>query len=135
MDFTQEMLAMFQEGKSIDDIAKMITKSLNDANAQYQEEQRKIDAAKAERVSLVRDIIASLVELMALYGIDDATLDEMENTDAEEVVDILDEEIPKLQDLFATLEDLGLKMAPKEEKPKKNNSDKSIEDFLNKFVR
>lgn len=134
MDFTQEMLAMFQEGKSIDDIAKMITKSLNDANAQYQEEQKKKDAARAERVSLVEDIITSLVELMALYGIDDATLDEIENTDAEEVVNILDEEIPKLQDLFTALEDLGMKVAPKEEKVKKS-PDKSIEDFLNKFVR
>lgn len=134
MDFTQEMLAMFQEGKSIDDIAKMITKSLNDANAQYQEEQKKKDAARAERVSLVEDIITSLVELMALYGIDDATLDEIENTDAEEVVNILDEEIPKLQDLFTTLEDLGMKIAPKEEKVEKS-PDKTIEDFLNKFVR
>lgn len=138
MDFTKEILNMFQQGDSIEDIAQLITKSLNDANAAYQEEQRKIDAIRTSKINRVKNILSEICGLMTLYDMDAATIEALRDADVEGIVDSLDEEIPKLQELFAALEQIGCTSFPiKEEKNVKENKNKvdSIEEFLNKYVR
>lgn len=153
MDFTSELLAQLQAGKSVDDLAAELTKAINEAHAQNErikaaeaEAKRKAEfeakrkaaeaeAARNDKIAAMDKLIDAIVDLLAAYEVDGAILDTIEDTDPAQIVDAIDEAMPTIQEyveLVSAVEDLREKHTPA---PKQGPIGDPIEDFLNKFVR
>ena len=155
MDYTKEFLARLQNGESVEDIAAELTKSINTANEKYEAEQEAKRKAEQEALNksaehtnkcdAVEDFLAGLFSVLDAWGINDPSIiAEVENTDVEEFVEVLDQSIPIITNYVELNKRLRNLVPPEvkqtENKPiteaaKKMAETDPIESFLNSFVR
>ena len=143
MDYTNEILERLQKGETIEDIAAKLTEDLNTANERYKaaaEAKAKQDDLFAQKTAAVEAVLLALEDLLAIYEVDGEILNTIEETDPEEIVEVIDESIPfltkyielnqeleALKDKSQKVDSVNLKAAVRAADP--------IEDFLNQMVR
>ena len=131
-----EILAQLREGNTIDDIAKDMTTTLNEAKRQYEKEQAEAKAKKeAEFAAAMKRAdaaqICTLVEKFTAKYYSD--IPQHDHISAEDFITICD----SIAEMFKSFQKIEEKVSPVVEK-EKNCGDEfndAIEDFLNKFVR
>ena len=135
-----EILARLQNGDSMDEIAKEMTDTLNEANAQYQEETIKANAEKleAERVEAAKSaaidtVIGGLVDYCVASGMEDLAQELQSENEAsrKSLMEGIDSILAMLK-LIGKLENLEFgPVATKREQVKKSvNADEAIRNFL-----
>ena len=143
-----EMLTRLQRGESVDALASELTRAINEANNRYlaeQEAKRKAEAeakmkaaaaeaARNDKVKAIDDLLAAIEEIIVAWEIDSDLLDEVQEINAEELVDELDRAIPALQE-YARLVETLQNVREKQPAPAKDPTGDPIEKFLNQFVR
>ena len=155
MDFTSELLARLQKGESVDSLAAELTKAINDAHTENerikaeQEAKRKAELeAKRQAEQLAQDkydaiesLLCAIEKVIVAWDLGDDILDAIDEIDADELVQELDEAIPAAKAYVEMIEKIGaLRETPAGDRPMKAAPDlpavgDPIEDFLNKFVR
>lgn len=152
MDFTSELLARLQEGENVDSLAAELTKAINDAHTEYErikaeeaakakaeaEAKRQAEMKAQDKYDAVDDLLCAIEKIVIAWDLGDDIRDFIQEIDADELVQELDEAIPAAKayaELMSTLRkaptgDRSMKAAP--DLPAVGDP---IEDFLNKFIR
>ena len=135
-NYIDNILAQLRGGQKIEEIASALTQSINEANKQYEaelaakreEEQKHALQAKVRENKIARAeaAVAAINTLLSCYDIDIN-----EPISGEELVEILDELVPTIQEYEKLMGKLnGLHSSAPEPAPTS-----ALEDFLNKYVR
>ena len=100
MDFTSELVARLQGGENVEDLAKELTKAINDASAEHArlqeqkrkeaEAQRKADEKAQDKLAAMEAILDGVYGLLRAYDADEELLDELKGLEAEHLVQELD---------------------------------------------
>ena len=132
MNYTNDILARLQKGEKIEDIATQLTKELNEANNAYNAERKEAEAKKKkddERLAAANEAIKAFNKVIKYSMTDDQYKEfseAMESFPPQDLLDLIDEEIPALLHIFNFQEKVKA-LPTKMEDP--------IEKFLNLFVR
>lgn len=130
MDFTSELLARLQGGENVEDLAKELTKAINDASAEHtrlQEQKRKADEKAQDKLAAMEAILDGVYGLLRAYDADEELLDAIEDLEAEHLV----QELDKVWDAAVAYADLMETMYKSRSAPApKERPADPIEDFL-----
>lgn len=137
MDFTSELLARLQGGENVEDLAKELTKAINDASAEHArlqeqkrkeaEAQRKADEKAQDKLAAMEAILDGVYGLLHAYDADEELLDAIEDLEAEHLV----QELDKVWDAAVAYADLMETMYKSKSAPApKERPVDPIEDFL-----
>ena len=151
MDFTSELLARLQKGESVDSLAAELTKAINDAHAENErikaeqkaqaEAKRQAEMKAQDKYDAIESLLCAIEKVIVAWDLGDDILDIVDELDADELVQELDEAIPAAKAYAELMEKLGALREPRSavnaELPQSKLTAKNdpIEDFLNKFVR
>ncbi len=155
MDITNEILARLQNGEKVEDIANELTNSINAANASYEKAKKEAAEAAAreaaqeslrnDKIFAIDTLLAALADAAALWEFDNELIEALEEVDAEEIVDVIDQSIPFIQKYIELQSDLqnAVRAAQPNVAENKNEVPKEVkaqpidplENFLNTFVR
>lgn len=141
------IMSHLNEGQEMDEIVKAVTAEINSAKKDYDEIQKQNDKVRKYRIELVREIAASLYDLLNTFDLkfDEEVLEPLTNMsdeDAEECVDLIEKEVRtflgfknSLDDLLSALkmdnnnDTLRVEKDKKEKEPVKRDSGSVIADF------
>lgn len=155
MDITNEILARLQNGEKVEDIANELTNSINAANTTYEKAKKEAAEAAAreaaqeslrnDKIFAIDTLLAALADAAALWEFDNELIEALEEADAEEIVDAIDQSIPFIQKYIELQSDLqnAVRAAQPNVAENKNEVPKEVkaqpidplENFLNTFVR
>ena len=128
---TEDIKTLLQEGKTMDDIANMLTQALNDAQAQIKAEQ-----AKADRLQKEKEMDAILADFAAwFHKYYDAKGITVEKLTGAQIIDLIDAGMDYLTATKDLLDWMNAEKAPCEKatvqkKAVKKNPDDVIAEFL-----
>lgn len=137
MDFTSELVARLQGGENVEDLAKELTKAINDASAEHArlqeqkrkeaEAQRKADEKAQDKLAAMETILNGVYGLFRAYDADEELLGEIEGLEAEHLVQKLD----KIWDAAVAYADMMEAMYKNKPAPApKERPDDPLDEFL-----
>ena len=139
MDFTNELLAELQGGKSVEDLAKELTKAINTASQENErikaeeEARRKADMKAQDKHNAVLAVLDAVIDMCLAWDICPEVVKELREMDEDEV----DEIVQEIEVLIPTLKLYGEIISQvREARPEPDTApaEDPIESFLDKFV-
>ena len=144
MDFTNELLAELRGGKSVEDLAKELTKAINTASQENErikaeEEAKRKKAQETERIAedktnAVLSMLDAVIDICVAWEICPDLVKELREMDEDEVDEIV-QETDKLIPTFKLYGEIISQL--REPRPESDTAPAAdpIESFLDKFVR
>ena len=138
-ELQNEIIGRLQKGESIENIAQEFSDIINQANVQYEIDQKAKEekkAVKQKKITALKNFAEATAEVCRVWGFQkeaDVIIKEITTQDIEEMVDEVDETLPLVSQYLSMFKPLmEFKIKPKE---KEDTADKAIDNFLNMFVR
>ena len=138
-ELQNEIIGRLQKGESIENIAQEFSDIINQANVQYEIDQKAKEekkAVKQKKITALKNFAEATAEVCRVWGLQkeaNVIIKEITTQDIEEMVDEVDETLPLVSQYLSMFKPLmEFKIKPKE---KEDTADKAIDNFLNMFVR
>ena len=139
MALYDDILARLATGESIDDIAAELSKTINDANKEYEtrmaEAKRKDDEEKQSKYMIAEELIDLGLHICEVYNLSEDMYNDLIHMSVDDVVNELDHVIPLCARIDSELRALGLAETRQEPKKCSCADEDPIERFLDRFVR
>ena len=142
MDFTNELLAELRGGKSVEDLAKELTKAINTASQENERIKAEEEAKRKQKAECVAEdkhnavlaVLDAVIDMCLAWDICPDLVEELREMDEDEVDDIV-QEIDKLIPTFKLYGEIISQVREARPEPDTAPAEDPIESFLDKFVR
>lgn len=136
MALYEDILDRLSAGEKVEDIAAYLTKTINDANKAYtaameeakrleEEEKRKAEELKRDKIEAADALLVSLENIVAVWDLGEDLVEAFQHVEPEKLV----QEIDKIKDLMDKYERWFAAA------PTGDRSASALDEFLDKYVR